>query len=293
MLEPSYDRENRAAARTNLVFNVLLMVAKLIVGIVGRSEALIADGLHSGADVFSSVAVIVGLAVAGKPPDAGHHYGHAKAEAISQKVVSVCLLLAGLEVANAAIGGLRRPGPPPSWLTLWVALAAMVPKAVMAVNQYRVSRRTRSHAVLAGAVDNAMDALSSLVASLGILASRLGIQAGDSVAALMVALLVMWGGVEVFRTAASDLMDPAADAETEAKIRALVSGTPGVLAISSLRTRLAGPKVFVDLEIEVNRHLSLLEAHAIAHRVEDVLTQEDRVTGVTVHVNPCAEDRGP
>jgi cation diffusion facilitator family transporter len=288
--ELSHDRENRMAARTNLIFNVLLMVAKLMVGIVGHSEALIADGLHSGADVFSSVAVIVGLTVAGKPPDAGHHYGHAKAEAISQKVVSVCLLLAGLEVANSAIAGLRRPGPAPSWWTLWVALAAMVPKAVMAVQQQRVSRRTGSHGVLAGAVDNAMDALSSFIASLGILASHVGLPAGDSAAALVVALLVMWGGVEVFRTAALDLMDPAADAATEAKIRALVTHTPGVQGISSLRTRLAGALVFVDLEIEVDRHLSLLEAHAIAHRVEDALAREERVTGVTVHVNPSRED---
>lgn len=289
-MRPEGDRENRDAARHNLIFNFVLMVVKLAVGIVGHSEALIADGLHSGADVFSSVAVVIGLRIAGRPPDAGHHYGHAKAEAISQKVVSVLLLLAGLEVANAAIAGFRHRPVPPSWLALVVAVAAMVPKAIMAVSQRRLARRTGSHAILASAVDNQMDAASSLVAALGVLASRLGFAAGDSVAALVVAALVMWAGIEVFRTAAIDLMDPAADPETEHAIQQVASAVPGVLAVSSLRTRIHGAGIFVDLEIDVARDLMLLEAHQIAHQVEDAVQAAERVQGVTVHVNPARED---
>lgn len=284
--------ENRRAARNNLVFNVVLMVVKLAVGIVGRSDALIADGLHSGADVLSSIAVVVGLVISGRPPDAGHHYGHAKAEAISQKVVAVMLLLAGLEVANSAIGGLSAPKTHPSWLALGVAIAAMLPKAWMAVSQRRLAKRTGSHGVLAAAVDNQMDALSSFVAGAGILATRLGFQIGDSVAALAVAALVMWAGVDVFRTAALDLMDPAADAETEDRIRSVASDVPGVRGITLLRTRLTGAAVLADLEIEVGRQLSLVAAHDIAHQVEEAVIQIPRMKGVTVHVNPAQED-GP
>lgn len=266
------------------------MVVKLLVGVLGRSDALIADGLHSGADVFSSVAVWVGLRIAGRPPDAGHQYGHAKAEAISQKVASVILLLAGLEVANSAVAELSRATPTPSWWTLWVAIGAMLPKAYMAYRQRRLARESQSHAMLAAAVDNQTDALSSLIAGLGILSAKVGMPLGESLAALMVAAMVMWAGVEIFRTAAQDLMDPACDEATQAAIRRAAEECPGVVGISQLRSRMSGREVLVDLEIDVNRNLSLLQAHAIAHQVQDRLLAMDRVAGVTVHVNPAPEN---
>lgn len=289
MTSPESGRQNQEAARSNVFFNLVLMVAKLGVGIIGQSQALIADGLHSGADVLSSIAVVIGLAVAGRPPDSGHHYGHAKAEAISQKVVAVFLLLAGLEVANSAIQGLSHPGARPSWMTFGVAVAAMVPKVFMAVSQRRLAKRTGSHGILASAVDNQMDAVSSFVAALGIVATHVGFRVGDSLAALIVAVLVMWAGVDVFRTAALDLMDPAADSDTELEIRQTALGCPGVRRITTMRTRVSGTEVRADLEIEVDRDLSLVAAHEIAHTVEDAVMGLDRVRGVTVHVNPAQE----
>jgi cation diffusion facilitator family transporter len=289
VLSTDADRRNHQAATHNLLFNLLLTVVKLVAGVIGRSEALIADGVHSGADVLSSIAVVIGLVGAGRPPDAGHHYGHAKAEAISQNVVAILLLLAGMEVANTAISGLSRAQAQPSWLALGVALAAMLPKAFMAVSQRQLARRTGSHAVLAASVDNRMDAVSSFIAAAGILASRMGFAPGDSMAALLVALLVMWGGVEVFRTASNDLMDPAADSATQESISAVVAAVAGVRAVSSLRTRVNGAGVLVDLEVEVDRTLSLVEAHDIAHAVQDAVTHIERVRGATVHVNPAQE----
>jgi cation diffusion facilitator family transporter len=283
------DRRNRRAAALNLVFNAFLTVVKILVGVFGRSSALIADGVHSGADVLSSIAVVIGLAGAGRPPDEGHHYGHAKAEAISQNVVALFLLLAGLELANSAIHGFQHRPEAPSILTLIVAGGAMVPKAYLAVSQRKLARRTGSHGILAAAVDNQMDAISSLAAALGILASLLGFAQGDNTAALVVAALVMWGGVEVFRTAANDLMDPAADDSTHDAIRLAAGGVAGVVAITSMRTRVHGAQVLVDLEVDVNRDLSLLMAHEIAHEVERAVTALDKVRGVTVHVNPAPE----
>lgn len=283
-------RRNRRAALQNLFFNAFLTVAKIVVGIVGRSSALIADGVHSGADVLSSVAVVVGLAGALRPPDQGHHYGHAKAEAISQNVVAVFLLLAGLELANSAIRGLEHKATAPAVLTLVVAVGAMVPKAAMAVTQRRLARRTGSHAILAAAVDNQMDAVSSLAAALGITASLLGFGQGDNIAALLVSALVMWAGIEVFRTASNDLMDPAADAATQEDIRRAAAGVEGVLGVGGLRTRMHGPSVLADLEIEVARELNVVQAHDIAHAVERAVTALDLVQDVTVHVNPAEGD---
>jgi cation diffusion facilitator family transporter len=282
---------NRGSAGWNLVSNALLTAVKLAVGVWGHSEALIADGVHSGADMLSALAVVVGLGVSGRPPDAGHNYGHAKAEAISQKVVAVFLLLAGLEVANAAVAGLRSGHlPTPSGATLWVALAAAVLKALMAFSQRRVAQRTGSHGILASSVDNQVDAVSSVVAAVGILASRLGWASGDQLAALAVAGLIVWGGVSVFSTAALDLMDPAADPKTVAEIRSAILSVPEVRAVPVLKTRMSGATVLVDVEIDVDRRLSLVDAHAIAHRVHDVILKLPRVAEATVHVNPADEE---
>lgn len=284
-----WEGRNRRTARYNLGFNVLLTVVKVAAGVLGRSSALIADGVHSGADVLASLAVVIGLAGAGRPPDAGHHYGHEKAEAISQNVVAIFLLLAGLELANSAIAGLKGRVTLPAWWTLVIAMVVMVPKAVIAVSQRRVARRTGSHGILASAVDNQMDAVASLVAGAGIAASRLGFPQGDNVAALLVAGLVIWAGIEVFRTASNDLMDPAADAVTETAICRQALAVNGVLRVTSLRTRVHGSGVLADLEVEVDRHLSLVQAHDIAHAVESQVTKLERVKGTTVHVNPSQE----
>ncbi|AEJ41527.1 cation efflux family protein [Sulfobacillus acidophilus TPY] len=287
----SHEEANRGSSWINLISNLGLMGFKLIVGIVGHSEALIADGIHSGADVLSSVAVVIGLWVAGRPPDEGHNYGHAKAEAISQKVVAVLLLLAGLEVANSALQALHAPHAVPDRLTLGVALLAMVIKGVMAWSQTRLARVTGSHAILASAVDNRVDAVSSLIAAAGIAATRGGWRPGDAVSALLVAAMIIWGGVSVFTTAAQDLMDPAADAETVEHIRSAILGVPGVQAISLLRTRVSGTMVLVDVEIDVARDLSLVAAHDIAHRVHDVVLGVPRVSAATVHVNPAEDEK--
>ncbi len=284
------DRRNRRAAINNLLFNLVLTVVKIVVGILGRSAALVADGIHSGADVLSSIAVVVGLAGARRPPDSDHHYGHGKAEAVSQNVVAMFLLLVGLELATSAIRGLEHSAQKPSLLAFLVALAAMAPKAVMAVTQRRLARRTGSHAILAASVDNLADAVSSLVAAAGIFAALMGFRQGDNVAALLVAVLVVWAGIEVFRTAANDLMDVAADAEIEAEIRQECLRVSGVLSVSSLRTRMVGAGVLADLEVEVDPSLSLLLAHDIAHAVQDAVTRLDRILGATVHVNPFREE---
>lgn len=199
---------------------------------------------------------------AGRSPDADHHDGHAKAEAISQNAVAVLLLLAGLELAHSAISGFQH--------------RAQIPG-------------THSHAILVGAIDNQMDAISSLTATLGILAFRMGCLAGDNLAALMVVVLVMWAGIEVFRTEADDLMDPAGDEGTHQAIREVARAVVGVWAIVSLRTRRQDGGVLVDLEIEGERSLSVIPAHAIVCAVQDVVTGLDRVIGATVRVNPSQE----
>lgn len=280
-------RRSERSAWWGMAGNLILTVLKIVIGVVGHSRALVADGVHSGADLASSVAVVVGLRVSRQPPDAEHNYGHAKAEAVAQKVVAVLLLLAGFELGNNAVGAFSHPAvQAPSLLTLYVALGAMVLKESMYRQQSRVARKTGSHALMASAKDNRIDVISSGLAAAGIVGSQLGIPHSDAVGALAVAALVAWLGVQLFSQAANDLMDRAADPQLVSAIRQMVQGVGAVHWISEVRTRMAGTQILVDIKVVVDRELSLVEAHEVAHRVKSAIMTLPRIQDVMVHVNP-------
>ena len=285
-------RSSTRSAWWGALGNLLLTVLKISVGILGHSRALIADGVHSGADLVSSLAVVVGLRVSRIPPDAGHNYGHAKAEAVAQKVVALLLILAGFELGNNAVNAFVHPSHTrPSFLTLGVALAVMVLKWFMYRRQRTVAQKTGSHSLMAAALDSRMDVISSLIASAAIFGAQLGIPHFDALGALAVAILVAWLGIEIFSEAANDLMDRAAPPEVVAQMRETILQVAGVKGISELRTRVSGTQTLIDVKIEVGRHLSLIEAHDISHRVKSALMMMPRVQDVMVHVNPASQSQ--
>lgn len=284
-------RSGERAAWTGIVGNALLAGLKISVGVLGQSVALVADGIHSGADVVASVAVLVGLRISKLPPDAQHNYGHHKAESVAQKVVAVLLMLAGLEVVASAIGALQKgPGPRPALVALGVAGVVSIAKLGLWLYQRALAHRLRSRSLMASATDNLADLISSVVAAIGILGTRMGFVHFDSEAALLVGVLVVWVGIRLFSQAASDLMDRAVDPQTAETFRTQVLEVPGVLDVKDIRTRISGPVAMVDVKIVAARHLTLVEAHALAHRVKDTLMASGEVADVMVHVNPAQPD---
>lgn len=280
------------SARWGLGGNLALTIVKVGVGLLAHSEALIADGIHSAADLGSSLAVAIGLRVANLPPDAGHNYGHAKAEAVAQKVVALLLILTGFEIGSHALAAFAHPEVTvPGVAALAVAAGAALIKWLMYASQRRVALQTGSHALMASARDNIMDVASSVIATAAILAARLGIAHSDAAGAVVVAGLVVWLGIGIFSEAANDLMDRAAAPDTVEAIRQACLTVSGVRGVTTIRTRMAGAQVLADLEIEVDRDLTLLAAHGIAHRVEAAVLGVPRVESITVHVNPAPDPR--
>lgn len=286
------DHELQAGSRSawwGAFGNLALTILKITVGVLGHSRALIADGVHSGADVVASLAVVVGLRVSRRPPDEGHNYGHAKAEAVAQKVVALFLILAGFELGDNAVRAFGHAIPaPPSRVTLVVAGLVAAVKVVMYVRQRKVALATGSHSLMAQALDSRMDVISSLVATVAIVGAMAGLPHFDAIGALVVAGLVAWLGIEIFSQAANDLMDRAADPEQVDRMIHVALEEPGVRLVNEMRTRVSGTYTLVDVEIEVASTLSLVEAHRIAHSVKTRIMQLPRIQDVMVHVNPEA-----
>jgi cation diffusion facilitator family transporter len=287
-MSASTPRDDRPAW-AGLAANLALAALKVGVGILGRSGALLADGVHSAADAVGSVAVLVGLAVARRPADPGHPYGHGKAESVAALVVAILLGLAGVEVAAASAGRLLRPvaGPPPATAALWVAALSVVVKEAL----YRYGRalglRHRSPALLSSAEDHRSDALSSLAAVGGILGARLGLPLLDPAAGFFVSLFILRWGWLLTLGAVGDLIDARGEPATLARVEAEAARVAGVAAVHLVRTRRMGSGVLVDLEIGVDASRTLREAHAVADGVrERIVARLPEVRDVMVHVNP-------
>ncbi|MCO6456212.1 MAG: cation transporter [Pirellulaceae bacterium] len=273
-----------------LLVNLSLGVVKLAGGILGGSFALISDAVNSLGDSLTSIVVLAGLWYAQRPPDDEHPYGHTRAEAVAASNVALLIIVSGLLVGWEALNRLLVPHAiPPLW-TLAIAAANVVIKEGLYRYKLRVSRRTRSAAILANAWDHRSDALCSLAVLVGLGTVR---WAGpdylwaDEAAALVVVVAILWSGARLFRTSTSELLDPQADADLVRKIRERAETVPGVRAVEKLWVRKTGLEYLADIHIQVDAQLSVDEGHRIGHDVKDRLVGEfASLRDVLVHLEP-------
>lgn len=289
----------RTAAWVSLVANIFLMVGKGAVGLLAGSRALVADAVHSAADLAGSVAVMIGLRVARKPPDEDHPYGHGKAELISSAVVSVFLIVAALRVGSSGVTSLWQPPNRPEWSAAVAAAIAIVVKELLYRYNMRIGRRLRSRSLMASAEDHRSDVLSSAAALVGICVSLAGshwqihwMRYGDSLASAVVAVLVLKVGIELAAEAVQTLMDRAVPDAQLAEFRQAVEKMDGVKRVDELRARDHGQYIILDVKISVDAWITVAAGHGIAAMVkEEMMNQFPNVQDVLVHVNPFYEER--
>jgi cation diffusion facilitator family transporter len=292
-------REVTRAALLGLAVNFVLGGVKLVGGLVSGSVALVSDAINSLGDVVTSVIVLVGLRVAQQPPDAEHPYGHTRAETIAASNVALLIIISALFIGWQVMGQFREPkSPPPLW-TLWIAGANVVIKEFLYRYKTRVGERTGSQAIIAHAWDHRADALSSLAVFSGLLAVRVGGPAyawADGAAALLVVAAIVWAGVELFRSSASEMMDRQASKGLVNELRQTASAVAGVKGVEKLWARKSGLEYFADIHIEVDPNISVAEGHRIGHAVKDrLLEQFSALRDVLVHLEPFSKgcDRRP
>lgn len=270
--------------------NALLAAIKIIGGVWGNSNALIADGIESSADVASSLVVWGGLRVAVKPPDDNHPYGHGKAESLAAVAASLALLAAAIFIAIESIRQIVTPHLLPHPLTLVVLAGVVAVKWFLSRFVSRAGQAAESTALKSDAWHHLSDALTSLAAFLGILIALIGgpgYESADDWAALVACGIILFNGMVLLKEAVNDLMDTAASPEQEAKIRAVAKSVDGVIDIEKCWIRKSGLHNLIDIHVVVNGDLSVREGHTIAHRVKDALLEsEHRTANVLVHIEP-------
>jgi cation diffusion facilitator family transporter len=274
-----------------LAINLVLAGIKLLAGIAGHSQALIADAVESFADVFSSIVVWRGLVVASEPADDDHPYGHGKAEPIATAIVSTMLLLAATGIALAALREILEPkGRGPEPFTLLVLIGVVVVKEGLFRLMLREGKSVESSAIRSDAWHHRSDAITSLAAALGISIALLGgpgFEMADSAAAIFAAGIIAWNGWRLLRPALNELMDMTPDLGLNARIKEIAGEISGVDEVEKCLVRKMGYHYFVDMHVRVDPLMTVERAHAIAHQVKDKVRREvPAVHDVLVHIEP-------
>lgn len=283
-----------SAALTRRVTFLSVIVAAVLVAIkavawtASGSVALFASLADSGLDLVASLATFFAVRYAVAPPDAEHRFGHGKAEAFAS------LLQGGLVFASAALIGreavvdLFKPHPlqQEGWAIGVMAISTVLTGCLIAA-QTQVLHRTGSVAVSGDRAHYAADLASNIVALLGIAASALlGLNGLDAAAALVVAALLLWGAIGVFREASNQLLDHELSLEARGQIVDLVSRDPRIIGVHQLRTRAAGPFVHMQMHVDLDPELSLANAHEVLVEAEKRVLEAFPSADILMHADP-------
>lgn len=273
--------------------NFVLTVAKILGGVLGNSYALIADGVESALDVFGSLLIWVGLRYAVRQPDANHPFGHGKAEPLSSLLVSFGLIAAACILAAKSIYEIFfvvAPRESPAVFTLVILVVVVVIKEGLYRRVIKVSDLLESSASRTDAWHHRLDAMTSLVAFIGISISIIGgtrFAHADDWAALVACGIIAFNGVRLIRPALGEIMDEAPTPEVEEHVREIAIHVNGVRAVEKCLVRKTGVQYYVDLHIWVDGEITVTEGHKIAHEVAAAIQEADpRMKGVLVHVEP-------
>jgi cation diffusion facilitator family transporter len=271
------------------LIDLLLGIAKILVGWIAHSQALIADGVHSLSDLATDFIVLYAAKHAHRKADEDHPYGHGRIETLATVGLGIALGGIAFGIAYDAVKRMNAPELllAPGFIALSVAVISVIAKEVIYQYTRKAAKRLRSNMLMANAWHSRSDAISSVVVVIGVAGAMMGHAYLDSVAAIVVAVMIAKIGFDLVRESSRELIDTALEPEVTEKIRQEVFSVDGVRAVHMLRSRRSGGDALVDLHLQVDPHISVSEGHQIGDTVRrHLLDRVDEVTDVTVHIDP-------
>lgn len=256
----------------NLVINLALAIIKALIGIFAASRALLASALYSVNDVLSAVIVMVSLRVARRPPDPGHAYGHGKAEFIAIGIVSTILAGAVIFILFFSVSDiLEGVKEAPHAIALLVAAVTLATNEFLARRGFCAAQRLGSPVLRTSAEHNRADAVSSLATIVGVGGAWLGLHMLDPLVAIFETIHIIWLSGTLLGHSLRGLMDASLPAEQVERINQACRDLPGVIDVTSMRSRQAGPNAWVDMEVSVKSGISVKEAHQVTAQVQQTI----------------------
>jgi cation diffusion facilitator family transporter len=269
-----------------LVLNLVVAVAKIVFGYLSGAISILSDGFHSLTDTVSNVVGLAGVQAARKPPDREHPYGHRKYETVAAASIVIFLIIVVAEIVRSAVGRFSRGGQANITLASFVVMVG-----TMAINLFVVRYERRaghdlsSEVLIADAMHTRSDVLTSLTVIVALAGARAGLPILDAVAALVVAVFILYAGYEIARDALRILSDRIVIEEDD--LHQVVMSVPSVLGCHHIRTRGAVDHVFLDLHIWLDGATRLDEAHRVSHVVKDrLMAKYPQIVDAIIHIEP-------
>ena len=272
--------------------NIFLAAFKLIAGILGKSGAMISDAVHSLSDVFATIVAYFGVLISRQPEDEDHPYGHERLECVASLILGIILAGTGIGIGYSGIQKIisNEELSVPTILPLIAAIVSIVVKEGMFWYTMHYAKEMNSSAFRADAWHHRSDALSSVGSFVGIGMAKLGFPIMDPIASLIICLFILKVAFDISKDAIVKMLDTSGGKEFEEQLRGFILEQDGVSKIDLLHTRQFGNKIYVDLEIAVDKNMSLIDAHNIAETVHsNVEHRFPDVKHIMIHVNPDTE----
>ncbi|MFH1415776.1 MAG: cation diffusion facilitator family transporter [Elusimicrobiota bacterium] len=273
-----------------VVTNILLVIVKFVLGVFGRSHALIADAVHSLSDLGSDFAIIFGINFWSKPPDDDHQYGHSKIEILVAGFIGTVLLLVGLGIGLRAVLNIHADShAAPRWMAFYGAMISIIVKEILFRWTKSVGNRERSSALIANAWHHRSDALSSLPVAIAVAAGIINTKLAflDHIAAFAVSLFIIYAAWNILKKAVLDIIDTGVPEQHRNEIRGIVTAIEEVKDVHAIRTRSMGSGLFIDLHVLVDPDMTVKEGHDISGIVKKVLKEKNpHIMDVIVHIEP-------
>jgi cation diffusion facilitator family transporter len=267
-----------------------LSIAKLLVGWIGHSTAVFADGLENGGDLFGSGLILYALYVASIPPDKKHPYGHGRSETIAGLTVGFLLAASGLVICYGSFRRLHTPTEAPHLFAIWPMVASIVVKGALAIGKFSYGKRLGSTAIQADAWHDAIEIVSGFVALVALALSLYDQEhfaAADHIGGFVVGLIVLLTAFHVVRDTSQDLMDAMPDDERIEQIRRIALEVSGVSGVEKTYARKTGLQYHVELHLEVDPQMTVQDSHELATATRFLIREKlDWVADVVVHIEP-------
>ena len=277
------------------VVNIILTVFKIFAGVLGRSTAMIADGIHSLSDLLSDIVVIVFVKISAKGRDKDHDYGHGKFETFATLIISLMLIVVAVNLMSGGINKIRQildggEVSSPGMIALWAAVASIVLKEILYRYTIIQGKALNSPMMIANACHHRSDAFSSVGSLLGIagaifLGDKFVIL--DPITGCVISIFILVMAVKMSVPAIKELLDVSLPDDVEEKIEATAKSVKGVVDLHELKTRREGPGIIMEGHLVLDSEISLKEAHDISKKVEAALRKEfGSETQISLHLEP-------
>lgn len=271
-----------------IIGNIVLLIAKIIIGYITKSQAMLADGFNSAGDVFSSTITYIGNKISAEPSDENHPYGHGKAEYIFSLIISFSLFLVAFSISKSSLDSLfnKQKFTFSPWL-IYIAVGTIIIKIILYLICIRIGRKYNSLLAIANAQDHRNDVFLTLLTLLSIILGYFNIYFVDGIVGILIALWIAYTGATIFMQAYSVLMDTNIDIKLMKEMEKLILKIKGVDHLDSINAKPIGLNFVLLIKVSVDSNLTVVEGHNISVKIKELLLEFDHIEDVIVHVNPA------